>query len=208
MKQFKIIFILTLLLFFSTSVYSQTQLYIFGKATFTNSSGSEADYKQDKNDFPVASSYSNFGLGLGFTKTKGPFFFGLELHYNLNGKTTLTDTSDNDKVEIDTYKYATGLIILGYNIFKNATTQFYVNGGGGVSYALDADLKVYTSQYGYETEVTPPDPKYPLTAFGGIGVVLNFSSSGSLMLSGRYQYIGQEQSQTAFVVLTGVVFSF
>lgn len=61
---------------------------------------------------------------------------------------------------------------------------------------------------GYETEIEPPEKKYPFSGFGGIGLRLKLSSSTAVLFSGRYLYIALEESQTMYVVIAGFVFSF
>lgn len=193
----------------STSLaFSDTGIYLFGKGRFVNSSGSEADYEAGENDFPITSSYSTLGFGLGLTTTHGRLIFGFEAQYNLSGKATLTDPSDNDTVEIDTYEYIAGLATVGVSIFDGPNLQFFINGGAGVSYAKDIEMKTYTSALGYETEIESPDTQYPFTAFAGVGAVWKFSSHTGLLVSGRFQYLETDEPQTAIVIQTGLVFSF
>ncbi|NIM91660.1 MAG: hypothetical protein GTO17_12015 [Candidatus Aminicenantes bacterium] len=200
--------LITVLLFFSISfVYADTNLYLFGKGNFVMDSGSEDDYRPGENDFPMASSFNNFGFGLGVVFESKKVFYGLEAHYTLSGNTTLTDPSDNDTVEVDTYKHISGLIALGFNLVYKPNLRLFINGGGGVSLVLDAEMKTYTSQLGYETQIEAPN-KYPLTVFGGVGAVINFSQSLGLWINGRYQYLAIDVPESAVVVLVGLVFGF
>ena len=200
--------LITLLLFFSASFsYADTSLYLFGKANFVMASGSEDDYEPGENDFPMASSFNNFGFGLGVMVDSKKVFYGLEAHYTLSGKTTLTDPSDNDKVDVDTYEHISGFLMIGFNLVHKPNLRFFINGGGGVSLVLDAEMKTYTSQLGFETQIEPPR-KYPLTVFGGIGAVVNFSPSLGLWLNGRYQYLVLDVPESAVVVLAGLVVGF
>ncbi len=200
--------LITVLLFFSTSlVYADTSLYLFGKGNFVMASGSEDDYRPGENDFPMASSFNNFGFGLGVIFESKKIFYGLEVHYTLSGKTTLTDPSDDDKVNVDTYDHISGLLAIGFNLVHKPNLRLFINGGGGVSLVLDDEMKTYTSQLGYETQIEPPR-KYPLTAFGGMGAVINFSPSLGLWFNGRYQYLALEVPESAVVVLIGLMISF
>lgn len=200
--------LITLLLFFSTSfIYSDTNFYFFGKGNFVMPSGSEDDYEPGENDFPMASSFNNFGFGLGVMFDSKRVFYGLEAHWTLSGKTTLTDPSDNDKVKVDTYSHISGFLTLGFNLVHKPTLRLFINGGGGVSNILDAKMKTYTSQLGFETQIEPPK-RYPITAFGGMGVIINFSTSLGVWFNGRYQYMALEVPESAIVVLTGLVISF
>jgi len=189
----------------STIAYSETRFYLFGRGNYVNSAGAEADYREGENDFPIMSSHQTYGAGFGLT-FGSTAFIGIEGHYNLSGKATLTDPSDDDTVEIDTYKYASALLTIGFNIIRKQSVRFYVSGGGGVSYTLDAKTKTYTSQLGYETRIETPEKKYPLTGFGGFGFEFFFSQSAGIILSGRYIYIDLDEPQTVFVGLAGIVF--
>jgi len=207
MKLIKVILIILLLYFTTSFIYSQTNLYLFGKGNFVMPSGSEDDYEPGENDFPLASSFNNFGFGLGVIIGSKTVFYGLEAHYTLSGKTTLTDPSDNDTVDIDTYKYISGFLTIGFNLINNPTIRLFINGGGGVSYTLDATMKTYTSQLGYETQIEP-SRKYPITAFGGLGIIINYSPSLGLLFSGRYQYVALDEPESVIVVLAGLVVGF
>lgn len=200
--------LITLLFFFSTGfVYGDINFYLFGKSNFVMASGSEDDYEPGENDFPMASSFNNFGFGLGVIIDSKKVFFGLEAHYTLSGKTTLTDPSDDDKVDVDTYKHISGFLTIGFNLVHKPSLRLFINGGGGVSYVLDAEMKTYTSQLGFETQIEPPK-KYPIAVFGGIGAVMNFSPSLGLWFNGRYQYLALDVPESAVVVLAGLVVSF
>lgn len=203
-----IILIFVFQAFLSVSAYAENKFYFFGKGNFVNSIGTESDYQAGENDFPIMSSHQNYGFGLGFTSGSGIVFYGVEVNFNLNGKTTLKDPSDDDTVEIDTYKYASGFLLLGFNIIRSSSIKIYINGGGGVSYALDAKTQTYTSQLGYETQIDPPEKKYPLSGFGGVGLEIYFSQTSGLFLGGRYQYIAFDEPQTMFIALAGIAFSF
>lgn len=208
MKFIKFFFVLGLILLNAVFAYSQTNLFLFWKGNLVQSSGTEDDYKPGENDFPIASSYRTHGFGLGVAFDYGPAFLGIEAHYNLSGKTILTDPSDNDTVQIDTYKSVLGFFFVGFNILRNDTMRFYLSVGGGVSYALDAEKKIYTSENGFETEIEVPDKKYPLAGFGGVGIELYLSSSIGLFINGRYQYIALDDPQKSVSALAGFIFSF
>jgi hypothetical protein len=206
MKYLKIISAVILLVLGTSLAYSDTNVYFFGKGNFVNSAGSEADYKEGENDFPIMSSHQTFGGGFGLTFGSRGAFFGIEGHYNLSGEAVLTDPSDNDTVNIETYKYASGFLTLGFNIINKNSLRLYISGGGGVSYSLGAEMETYTSGGGYETHIEVPEKKYPLTGFGGIGVEIYFSPTSGLLLSGRYLYAGLDQPQTMIVAMVGLVF--
>lgn len=203
------IFLLIFLFFSSENIgLSQTDFYLFGKGNFVGSTGSKQDYVEGENDFPLASSFSTLGFGLGITTSIEPVFLGMEAHYNLGGKTTLTDTSDNDKVKINTYEYASGFFIFGVHILQNRQLSLFINTGTGISYAVNAKMKKYVSEYGYETEIEPPEKKYPLTVFGGIGLKIDINPDFGIIMNTRYQYMDQNQPQSSLCVTAGMVYTF
>jgi len=207
MKTLKVISILGCLVLLSTLAYGDSHFYVFGKGNFIGSSGSSDDYVEGENEFPIVSAYKNYGVGFGLTFGK-VVFAGIEGHYNLSGKVTLTDPSDDDTVEVNTYKYASGIFTLGVNIVRNQTVRLYINGGGGVRYNLDAETQAYTSELGYEVEIEPSEKKYLLEAFGGVGLELYLSQTTGLFFNGRYSYVDFEDPQMAIVVLAGLVYRF
>ena len=207
MKTLKVISILGCLVLLSTLAYGDSHFYVFGKGNFIGSSGSSDDYVEGENEFPIVSAYKNYGVGFGLTFGK-VVFAGIEGHYNLSGKATLTDPSDNDTVDVNTYKYASGIFTLGVNIVRNQTVRLYINGGVGVRYNLDAETQAYTSELGYEVEIEPPEKEFLLEAFGGLGLELYLSHMTGLFFNGRYSYVDLDDPQMAIVVLAGLVYRF
>ena len=205
MKAFKIILIGVCLASVSAQAYGDSQFSVFGK--FNTVPGYEGTYEEGVNDFPIVSDYQNYGLGLGLTFGK-TLFAGIEGHYNFSGKATLTDPSDDDTVQVDTYRYACGFFTLGVNLMRSQSVRLYINGGGGIRYNLDAEVKTYTSELGFETLIDPPEKKILTEAFGGVGVEIYFSPSTGVVLNGRYSYVNFESPQTSLVVLAGVVYRF
>jgi len=204
----KAIRVLVLVLIFflinSDSAFGDNRLYFFGIGNFIREAGGASDYEAGTNDFPISSSHQTFGFGAGFSKDFGHFFLGPEISYNLNGTTILTDPSDNDTVNINTYKFVSLFFNLGFNLVNSDLLRLYINGGGGVNYTLNADSRTYTSQMGYETQISPPDRKFPLSVFGGTGLDFKISPNLSIILSGRYQYIVFKQPQTMIIALVRV----
>lgn len=199
-----LVLVLIFLIINSDSAFGDNRLYLFGMGNFLREAGGESDYEAGINDFPISSSHQTFGFGIGFNKDFGHFFLGPEISYNLNGTTTLTDPSDNDTVNITTYKFPSLFFNLGFNLVNSDLLRLYINGGGGVSYTLNANSRTYTSQMGYETQISPPDRKFPLSFFGGTGLDFKISPNLSIILSGRYQYIGFKQPQTMIIALAGI----
>lgn len=208
MKLLRITLIALCLFSLSALAYSDTYFYLFSKGNFIASVGDEFDYELGENEFPLVSSHQNYGAGFGITFGKEAFF-GIEGHYNLSGKVTLTDPSDNDTVEVDTYKYVSGFLTIGFNIVRSRSMRLYINGGGGISYYLDAkETKSYVSRLGIETEVEPPDKKYPLAGFGGVGLEIYISQSSGILFSGRYLFVDVEDPPAVFIGMIGFVYKF
>jgi hypothetical protein len=207
MKKLKVISFLGCLVLLSTLGYGDSHFYVFGKGNFIGSSGAVDDYLEGENEFPLVDSYKNFGAGLGLTFGK-VVFVGFEGHYNLSGKATLTDPSDDDRLEISTYKFASGLFILGVSLVRNQTVRLFINGGGGVRYNLDAETKTYTSELGFAVEIEPPEKRFLFEVFGGAGLELYVSQSTGLFFNGRFSYVNFEDPQMAVVVLAGLVYRF
>ena len=207
MKALRILLTFFCLVFVSRLAYSDSRFCVFGKANFFSSSGSIADYMVGVNEFPLVSSYQNYGLGLGLTFGK-TLFAGIEGHYNLSGKVTLTDPVDPDTVEVNTYKYASGIFTLGVNFVRRQSIRLYINGGAGVRYTLNSETMSYISEQGFDVEIDPPEKKFLLEAFGGLGIEVYFSKSTGVLLSGRYCYVDAEDPQFSFVVLAGIVHRF
>jgi len=203
--------IFTIFIFlFSVKAFGKTDIFIFGAMNFINSSGSASDYKEGENDFPIKNAHTTNGLGLGVCfPLKKNFFIGFESHYNLGGKATLKDPSDNDTVEIDTYKNSSLLLTLGFEIFKTKNLNLFLNGGAGLNFIFEKETKIYTSKFGYETQILPPKSKNNLTGFGGIGILYRIDDSVGLLLSGRYLYISYEDNpENGFEILGGLNISF
>lgn len=207
MRSLKILGIVFAVVLMAGSAFSDSRFSVFGKVNFIAATGLESDYEVGVNEFPFVSAYQNLGIGFGLTFGE-TFFAGIEGHYNLSGKVTLTDPVDPDTVEVDTYKYASGLIIFGFNLVNNQRVRLYLNGGAGVRYNLENEIKSYVSENGYLTEVDPPDKRSILEGFGGAGLEVYLSRNSGLMLNGRYVYVALEKPQKAMVVIAGVVYRF
>lgn len=207
MRVLKAILISVFLILIASSASSEVRLYLFGKANFVASSGSESDYEPGENDFPLTSSHKNYGAGFGLT-LGSTLFIGIEGHYNLNGKAILTDSSDNDTVEVDTEKYISGFLTVGLNIIKSRSLRLYISGGGGSCRYSAGETRTYVSKFGYETEIYPPEEKSCLAGFGGAGLELYINQSSGLVLAGRYLYLSLEQPQTVLMAMAGLIWKF
>ncbi len=209
MRVLKIILIFSFLVLMSTFAFSEVHFYVFGKGNFSGSTGSEEDYEEGVNDFPIASSYQTFGIGFGLTSGKTAFI-GFEGHYNMSGKVTLTDPSDNDTVDIDTYKYASGFVTIGFNIVRSRATRFYISGGGGIHLIVEKlEAKMYVSDLGYETAIEPAGRRSHAAGFGGAGLELYISKTMGVFVGGRYLFYSLEgETRSALTALVGIVTRF
>jgi hypothetical protein len=208
MRPLKVLGIVFGIVLVVSPAFSDSRFSVFGKVNFIAATGLESDYEVGVNEFPFVSAYQNLGIGFGLTFGK-TFFAGIEGHYNLSGKVTLAGPPvDPDTVEVDTFKYASGLFVFGFNLVNNQRVRVYLNGGGGVRYNLEDEIKSYVSENGYLTEVDPPDKRYILEGFGGAGLEIYLSKNSGIMLSGRYVYVELEEPQKAMVVLAGIVYRF
>jgi len=209
MRHFQI-FLLILLLTLLSVVFSfgQTKLYFAVKGNFVMAAGTESDYEEGVNDFPLSSAYTTPGFSGGITYSKGAVFFGLETHLNLSGKVTLTDSSDSDTVKIDTYKSLSAFLILGYDLINTSSLRFFLKAGGGLNYALDAESRIYTSAQSFETEIDPPEKDFPLSFLGGAGFELKLSPGLGLLLGGHYQYTAFDQPRSQITLMGGLIFTF
>jgi hypothetical protein len=189
-----------------TSLAGATRIYVFGQGLFFYSSGSEGDYIPGKNDFPSASPHQSCGPGFRITAGNERFYLGLEGQYHFSSAVTLTDPSDGDTVAIDTYPHLAGYVLAGMNMIQTESIRVFVNAGGGVVHALNVENRKYTSDFGYETLIDPPDSKSPFGGFGGLGADFRINSQIGLFLEGRYQYIDSDQPQTLLSLSAGVSF--
>jgi hypothetical protein len=211
MKILRIILVSVLLMCLTSFAFSKSSLFLFGLGNFFQDV--EGTYEEGVNDFANTSSYQVYGFGLGImSSSEKTVYTGVEVHYNLQGKVTLTDPSDDDTVEIDTYKNITGLLVLGINIVKSSVIRVFVNGGGGGKYMLSAEEQTFTSSLGYETIIEVPEKKFSLMAFGGGGVIFMFSESIGAFASGRYIHVFKSDendvSKSSIMALGGLYFSF
>ncbi|MCP2620268.1 hypothetical protein NLC35_03365 [Candidatus Aminicenantes bacterium AC-334-K16] len=203
------IIILVTLFLLAPSVQGRGRLYLFGAGNFYLRSGSEADYIEGTNDFPITAAHQNFGLGFGIIYDPGLIYFGFESQYTLAGRATLHDPSDNDRVTIDTYPHAEARLILGCNLVNTPSWRLFLQGGVGLSQILNAETRIYTSELGFETRVEPPEKKRTVTTMGGgLGLEYYFSGHFGAYLAGLVQYFDLDKPETSFQGLFGLTFKF
>jgi len=199
--------VILLLLIAVQASEAETRIYLMGRGNLFLSSGSAADYRPTQNDFPLMDSHQTFGFGMGARWGKS-FFFGAETHLNLAGETTLRDPSDNDSVTVETYSFSDLLAVAGYTLYRSRAVTLALEAGVGGAMLLKAEKKRYTSTLGLDVVIKPPSTKTCFSGFAGVGMEYLFSDSVGLYLSGRFQLLALEKSESAIVLLAGILYRF
>jgi hypothetical protein len=182
-------------------------LNLFGLYNSFHSSGDTSDYIQYENEFPFTDSHLSLGFGLSINNnSRGVFFWGFEADYNLSTTATVTDPTDNDSTEIDTYKNLIGFFTFGLRLIEGKKVSFFIQCGGGGYYILNARSAEYKTKNNFVLEIDPPDRKYGLAGFGGAGIELVISKSIGVIFMGRYLYIASIETQAAIVIQCGLRF--
>ena len=184
------------------------QFSIFGGWNHVFKYGSEEDYKQGENDFPVTPAHTpvNFGMAASFFFTKN---IGLELdgRYVFLSKMILQDPSDQDRVEIDTSKHYSITLNFVYH-FLGSRFRPYILVGGGIDKLL-AKEETYISEYGYEIEFSPPEKTMDAVANIGTGIRFFILSKLGIRLDLRYSLIFADPDNQNYLNLTaGLFFAF
>lgn len=181
------------------------QFSIFGGWNHVFKYGSEEDYKQGENDFPVTPAHTsvNFGMAAAFFFTRN---IGLELdgRYVLLSKVILQDPSDQDRVEIDTSKHYSLTLNFVYR-FLNSRFRPYLLLGGGIDKLL-AKEETYASEYGYEIEFSPPEKTMDAVANIGTGIRFFILSKLGVRLDLRYSLIFADPDNQNNLNLTAGLF--
>lgn len=193
---------------FAPRAAADVRLRLFGQLNFMAGSGSDDGYLEGENEFPIVDPHRTQGFGLALTAGSGLLFYGAEIQLNLAGSAILNDPSDGDTVEVDTSRHAAALLIIGVNMVRTPGLRIFLEGGGGFAMTLDKDMRTYTSTYGFETEIAPPDREFPLVFFAGGGVEVPFSQRLALFLGGRYRTMNFHDPQSAILMRAGLSLSF
>lgn len=176
------------------SVFAQDkkiQFSLFGGMSPIFEYGSIEDYSLGGNDFPVTPFHTPpyFGLSISCFFAKN-VKAELDWRYVFSSKIILTDPSDDDTVEIDSsMQYFASLNI----VYQCLTCKFrpYFLVGGGINKLL-AEAGTYTSEYGYEIELSIPDKTTALFAQIGGGLDFLLSSSFGVLADLRFVYLFAE----------------
>lgn len=178
---------------FSFPLFSQSEkahVFLFGGLNHYFQYGSEEDYIQGINDFPVNPSHNTLNLGVAV----GLFFtshFGAEIdgRYNFSSEIKLTDPSDHDSLLMQTSKNISLTASLIF-LFSNKKIQPYFLAGGGINRLIFEEAD-YITEYGYEISLREPDENDsvdPVLNFGG-GVNIKFNRNVGMRVDLRYSII-------------------
>ena len=147
--------------------------------------GSEEDYSQGENDFPVTPFHAPPFFGLSFSYNfMGNFKAELDWRYVFSSEILLSDPSDDDSLEIDTSKQYFASLNIVYQCQDNKFRPF-VLAGGGINTLL-AEARTYVSEYGYEIELGVPDRILAFFAQVGGGVDVLLSSFFGVIVDVRF----------------------
>ncbi|MCI0471077.1 MAG: hypothetical protein L0Y73_05410, partial [Candidatus Aminicenantes bacterium] len=128
--------------------------------------------------------------------------------YNLKSSVVVTDPSDNDTAKIDTYKNVMGFLTIGFRVIEKYRVSFFLQGGGGGYFILDAERVEYTTSKNYILRIEPPGKKFGFTGFAGFGVEYKFSKNIGVIFSARYLYIAAETPQSPIITQLGLRYTF
>lgn len=207
-KTIHLIFVLLIVGSYGVAQGKRAQISLFGGVNHVFAYGSVDDYVSGENDFPEVPSHtpSTYGASLAFffSDTVGIEFDG---RYTASTKVILKDPSDQDTVEVDTLeRYSLTANLL----FQMPTGSFrpYLCVGGGID-KIQAEDQTYTSEYGYEIELSAPERTLdPLVQAGG-GVHFLFSDVFGLRIDLRYVYIFSDPNAVKGVsAVAGILFRF
>jgi len=186
----------------------KNQVTGFAGLNYVMQYGSEADYVQGENDFPVTPAHMPPIFGFSYAR----FFserMGVEVdfRYNLSSKVTLEDPSDGDTIDIDTAQHYT---ITGNLIYQLSTGSFipYILAGGGIDNLVNAEDQFITSALGYDVTLEAPEKKIDIVVNAGAGVYYFTGSNSGFRFDARYIFIPSTDDHPAInsLNITGGVF--
>lgn len=207
-KTIHLILIVLIIGCYGAAQEKRVQISLFGGVNHVFAYGSVDDYVSGENDFPAVPSHtpSSYGVALAFffSDSVGIEFDG---RYTTSTKVILEDPSDQDTVEVDTLKR--------YSLTANLLIQIptgnfipYLCVGGGID-KLQAEDQTYTSEYGYEIELSAPERTIdPLFQAGG-GIHFLFSDVFGMRIDARYVYIFSDPNAVKGIsAVAGLLFRF
>lgn len=162
---------------------------LFGGFNHVFKYGSDNDYEQGVNDFPVTPSHytGSFGLSLGYLVYRG-FGIEMDIRYHLSSPITLEDPSDGDTITYDTAKHYTATLNVIYQ-FSGEKLRPYILAGGGLDKLVDVEEITVVSEYGYDVIISPPEKTSDFVFVLGGGLMYFVSEHFGVRLDARYMNI-------------------
>jgi hypothetical protein len=194
---------------FAAAQERRLELSILGGVNSHFAYGSASDYALGTNDFPITPVHTSPAFGLGLAYRAGRWGFELDVRATLAAKVLMSDPSDGDAVEIDTYPH----LAAGLNVFFQPWTgriRPYLLAGGGVD-AVFARDRSYTSRFGYAIAVSAPRGKdrFDPEVHTGGGLFIDFSRSLGLRIEARYVWVFDDPKPVRSVqAFAGLVLGF
>jgi hypothetical protein len=150
--------------------------------------GSEKNYVQGENDFPVTPAHTPPYLGLSFSSfLTETLKLELDGRYAFRSRITLIDPSDDDSVEIDTAAQSFLSLNICYQCIR-CNFRPYLLVGGGVNW-IAVKEKTYTTYLGYEIDFSGPEKKTALMLQMGWGLDVPFGPSLGARVDVRFFYL-------------------
>lgn len=164
-------------------------VHFFGGLNAVVEYGSDGDYIQGENDFPVTPAHStaSVGMSFGYFVTKG-LALELDARYHTDADVTLTDPSDQDRVNIDTAKHTTVTANVMYQLLQGSVRP-YVLAGAGIDTMLGVETELLETEYGFEFELKEPEEKTEFMVNFGGGVEILLTGSLGIRFDARYVVI-------------------
>jgi opacity protein-like surface antigen len=161
-------------------------VHVFGGLNAVFEYGSDNDYVQGGNDFPVTPAHTtaSAGVSFGYFVLQG-LALELDARYHPSTGVTLTDPSDEDTVDIDTAKHYTVTANLMYQ-FLQGSVRPYVLAGAGIDTMVDVGTTLLETEYGFEFELKEPDEKTEFMFNIGGGVEILLTGSLGIRVDARY----------------------
>lgn len=187
---------------FSAAEDLRFQLALGGGFSHIFEYGSETDYVQGENDFPVTPAHTPLFFGLSFSYfLTGTLKLELDGRYAFGSKITLVDPSDADSVEVDTAAQSFVSLNICYQCSR-CNFRPYLLVGGGVN-RIGVKEKTYTTEYGYEIDCLAPDKKTALMLQMGWGLDVAIRAALGVRLDVRFYYLFAE-SDNIPILFAGV----
>jgi opacity protein-like surface antigen len=161
-------------------------VHFFGGLNAVFEYGCDCDYVLGENDFPLTPAHTtaSVGISFGYFVLKG-LALELDARYHTKAKVTLTDPSDQDRVNIDTAKHYTVTANVMYQ-FLQGNVRPYVLAGAGIDTLMDVETELLETEYGFVFELKEPDKKTEVMFNIGGGVEILLTGSLGIRFDARY----------------------